>query len=64
MSPRSPHVNVRVRRRTHDQLDQIAIQLSAVIGRRLSLTDVLAAAVITADRDKMQAVLQNQALES
>ena len=40
MSPRSPHVNVRMRRHNHDQLDQLTLKLSTKLGRRLSLADV------------------------
>ncbi|MGH3477900.1 MAG: hypothetical protein ACRDTZ_00020 [Pseudonocardiaceae bacterium] len=43
MSPRSPHVNMRVPRATHDQLTHLAIELAPVVGRRLSLTDILTA---------------------
>lgn len=50
-----------MRRHAHDQLDRLAIELSATLGRRLSLTDVLTATVTTADRDKILAVLRTQA---
>jgi hypothetical protein len=41
MSPRSPHVNVRMHRSAYDQLDQLTVKLTAELGRRLSLIDVL-----------------------
>lgn len=57
MSPRSPHVNVRMHRHTHDQLDQLAIELSAVFSRRMSLTDVLDFVVATADRAEVMVAI-------
>jgi hypothetical protein len=56
---RGPHVNVRMRRDTHQRIDQLAIQLSPVVGRRLSWADMLDALVTTAHVDELADVLKD-----